>query len=787
MGTRAGARTSNAGEISCMTIQCDSCGKRFNASDALAGKRVRCRGCGEIISVPKLETLEDDGFDDLVETPAPKAPKQPARNYEGGRLTGGNIGRTVQPVSDEIGYEVDDDDDSASTRNGGLRPNMPLPFPGSELVDRLLPYFLLFLSIGWILAEMLRNNEIGPMWVTIVRIGTFLAIYLVAVWPVTRYGSAKGAEQAGVELPPNHAWRVMTTFIFPATLGYILWSINGGMGSFIAGAVVGLVIAMGAYYVLFRLKPEEAGKAMPWVGGLYVASVVAGVAAFVGLNFATMTIMAAGRTAHEYATSPLGRHLPWDPPVPPEDATRIAERNIGAGRPTTVAPALPTTTIAAPTTQSADATTVPSDTVETATTAPTDGIVREGIAGAAGQEIEVPEPINRGITGNVVTIEPTTGNSLFGEENTQPAPVPAVTPEAAGPAKPVTEIGTFSAAIFPITPSRHVLIVRPSATITEDKVEVWDLSTKQKTGETVFQRDPGQSPDYALSPDGKTIARLNEFPTLSVMTWSVADNRPGKPLLLNKTFGEPSILGFSENAIVWVRWNKFQKFGLEGFDTNTTQRVKATDLTSYVDTPAGVAISPDGKLFACVRETKGLATHELAVMFLRTGQTQRRLPLVGIDAQFADGATGIAFSNDSSKVALVLERNNQGVLMDWIIGPAGDGKPVHQHLFPGGFAGGNRNVAGMGVRRSSASPGRKLEWLADGNGWLINGTAMYNADTGLLAHDLGVPTAVSQRVVDGTTIEIVAKPQTSDANTGPQRTGSSLEILVADPSKLGTN
>jgi predicted Zn finger-like uncharacterized protein len=763
-----------------MTIQCDSCGKRFNASDALAGKRVRCRGCGQIITVPKLEEPIDDDIED-TRANAPVPARSPNRSQAGGRLNPIKE-KTITPT-DDSGYELDDDDGNARGRQN-VRRNTLLPFPGSAIVDRLLPHFLLFLSLGWVTIEMLRNNEIGPMWVPIVRVGTFAIIYLIAVWPVTRYGSARGAEQAGVELPPNHAWRVLSTFAFPATLGYVLWSINGGLGSFVAGAVVGLVIALGAYYILFRLQPDEAAKAMPWVGGFYIASVVAGVAAFVGINFATMTILSAGRTAHLYRTSPLGQHLAWDPPVPPEDASQLAlrptpplVRNKVTTGPSTMQSALDTGTPAPP----------------TGITAP--AIVQGNGKGPAGENVPpgTSQPVtNSSAVGTVVTVEPTGGSPLFGPDDTDDVTAgttPAVTPQETGPTRPLTELGSFSSAIFPITPSHHVLVVRKRDT--QDLVEVWDLSKNQKIGETGFQRDLTQSPDYALSPDGKWIVRLNAFPTLSVITWSVPDNRPGKVIVLNKNLGQPSIVGFADKSQVWLKWEKQDmgqlKAGLEGFDVSTTQVIKRVEILNYVQTAAGVAISPDGKLFAAVKTMKGPANHEVSITNLKTGQLFRRLPLVGVDARFVEGATGLAFSSDMSKLALVLESNNQGLLLDWQISTGVDSKPLHQHLFPGGFAGAGSDPMGGHRLRNEDGDRRKLEWLPDNSGWLVNGTGMYDANNGMLTHDLGVEGAVSQRVLDPSTIAIVARRELKDTprlNNIPRQFDNEFELLVTDPAKL---
>ncbi len=52
-----------------LTVQCEKCGKRLQAPDALAGKRVKCPGCGAPVAVPAAapaaSLLDELGEDDL--------------------------------------------------------------------------------------------------------------------------------------------------------------------------------------------------------------------------------------------------------------------------------------------------------------------------------------------------------------------------------------------------------------------------------------------------------------------------------------------------------------------------------------------------------------------------------------------------------------------------------------------------------------------------------------------------------------------------------------------------
>lgn len=55
-----------------ISVSCDACGKSYKISDDKAGRRFRCKGCGELITVPELEyedewdddEYEDDGYGD---------------------------------------------------------------------------------------------------------------------------------------------------------------------------------------------------------------------------------------------------------------------------------------------------------------------------------------------------------------------------------------------------------------------------------------------------------------------------------------------------------------------------------------------------------------------------------------------------------------------------------------------------------------------------------------------------------------------------------------------------
>ena len=60
LGDRSLARTISEGEPLSIQVDCGSCGGRFQTKDEHAGKRARCPGCGEAVTVPAAEQASLD-------------------------------------------------------------------------------------------------------------------------------------------------------------------------------------------------------------------------------------------------------------------------------------------------------------------------------------------------------------------------------------------------------------------------------------------------------------------------------------------------------------------------------------------------------------------------------------------------------------------------------------------------------------------------------------------------------------------------------------------------------
>ncbi len=752
-----------------MIVQCNQCGKKFNAGDGMAGKRVRCRGCGQVFQV---------GLTDADPTPSPQAATDIKRALD----------MLANPSLGSAGDFFSAAPDDAPAFIG--RDNVPLHYAYSRMVDTYVPVAFLVISAVWVLAEMIRQSEMAP-WVPVLRIAVFWVIYAGVVWTITLAGSTRAARKAAVRPPPRHAWRVFATFSFPAALAYILWTLGGGIAGFVSGAVVGMGVALACHFLLFRYRPSEAGQALPIVALYHGAALVAGLFTLIALNFAVMQIVSASRAGQQFENSPMGHYLAWKPIVAVPDekpAAKVIVRKPDVG-PSEIAAKPPLAVVPPPVAPpSAPLPTVASPVVVPPVVSPSSPAVapmataREPVKPGASEVFPNPADAFKPVAATAAApaapthvapspVTPAPRRSLFDDEESPPAAnrTPTFAPEVEE--KPIdraitspliskitdlTDVGTFGEAILPVMPSRAVAVLR-RASADEDSLDVWDIGLRKKTGSAIFRHEAGIDPSYQLSPDGKIITRIAAFPSLSLQVWSVAEERVIRSISLIKSNGTPTAIGFGDGSSLWILWELSGQFGIEGFDVQTGQRLRQFVLSSYERSPGNLRISPDGKFVAVMRPAKPGTQGELQVFNLRSGLVTRRFPINSIDRDLLVQPAGIAFSPDMTRLAMILEHHDQGLLLAWNL-TGSDTKPIHEHLFPSGFA---------GDKAGRMRAGRAFDWLSNGSGWLVNGTGIYDSATGKLLGDLGIGHVSAQRMVDASTIELVLSVGDASAPARP--------------------
>lgn len=308
-----------------------------------------------------------------------------------------------------------------------------------------------------------------------------------------------------------------------------------------------------------------------------------------------------------------------------------------------------------------------------------------------------------------------------------------------------------------VTPASAVaLLVRGSQ---GDTIEVFDGKATGPVEAAPFQSDPQfrDSPGaYALSPDGKLVARLTSFPKLRASIYSFEKKAESMSIDLDPKFGEPALVGFMGPDRLAVRWQKQGEYGLEVFDARTGRRARQLPLFRVDPPPApgGEAVSPDGRTYALVNRSlpsnnaRGAAAARgqgLQILLYETigAATQpRRLQIPVLNNQPAIYPAGLAFSPDKGKLALLLVDNQKrAVVITWNMAT---GKPQPERVL----------TERIDRQRSGFGRARALDWVADGRGLLVAGRILLNPDTGDMLATLDAGKVHDQAVTDASTLHL---------------------------------
>ena len=278
----------------------------------MAGKKIRCRNCNTVfaVEVPADEPVTVPASASGAGMRAHRVDDN-AHHLEASDLTGTHRAMDVPPESPDQQEESFGKSDKPL-----LKPSLPQQFPGSLVIEAWLPLALVLISGVWCISTTFSNNTTGKAWISLVRIAFVTGIFLLLVAPVT-YRVVKGQFKEMLRLlPPNPRFRVAATFALPAALGYFFWLNIGSVVGLATGLVLGLVLVAAVFWLLMRLDPQEAATAFAWAAGAFLLAVAIGCGILVGasalLNQAMISAHSVG-----YRESPLGTPLAWTPPSPP--------------------------------------------------------------------------------------------------------------------------------------------------------------------------------------------------------------------------------------------------------------------------------------------------------------------------------------------------------------------------------------------------------------------------------------------------------------------------------------
>jgi hypothetical protein len=340
--------------------------------------------------------------------------------------------------------------------------------------------------------------------------------------------------------------------------------------------------------------------------------------------------------------------------------------------------------------------------------------------------------------------------------------------------------------VYPATTSSFRAVVQARDANGMIPVELWDNRTwadqPAPTPQTAsFAPTSGVDAGFILSPDGRLLARLANFPHTLVQVWSFPDNRIIHTLVLDEKVTSAKLLGFTDDRRLTLLTQQNGTAQLELWNTALESRVREAGTPPVAsEVCTGRAISPEGRYFAVAtghlelagrsrgdspappQNVPGLAIYPLDTLIPRNTR------FADWDTKYPVAPLGMAFSPDGSRVALLFEQSGTGLISCYHT----DGvyRPGPEYSFPGS------PVPGRG---NKPFEGSAITWLgpADSHSglWLLYGQRIIDSATGITLGDLPTTDALEQHV-DGNTVELITP--TPDGH-------KSLVSMKLDLTKLG--
>jgi predicted Zn finger-like uncharacterized protein len=669
-----------------LSVQCPNCQKKYTVGDALAGKRVKCRHCGHVLSVP----VAVDEFD---------------------------------PASVIVEIEQDEEDaQAAPAAMVDLRPsNSPYAFPMAGLIDGLAPWVLAAIGIAWLIHDSI-SNDAGPPGFAMVRAGVFLGLYLCIVWPMALLGLHVAAWRLRVRLPPFAAWRAFAAFAIPFALTCVFGQMTDDANGAVTGLLLGLVVACPTVWLLFHFRPQQAVAGLACSAGFYVGATALAAAILLVVNAIVLALFTHWGTAQHFDHSPLATALYWthhDENHPP---------------------------------------------------APAHVLARTGPATTRGVEEAPPlrPPLNEPTLPENVTFVPPGPSAVT--PSTHSSTLPATSPAPIAPSSPVVSqitlagLGKAEGFVEPGSPSNWIGVLR-THTPREDCVELWQLLPPEQRGPQAVFHHADASEHYVISSGGDLLAHLVDWPKFGAQIWSFNDDKVLRDIELKPALGIPTLMGICDDNLI-VHWRHGADCGIEIYNVRTGQRLRQMPLPPHADTQGAIALSPDGKSIAVATTLDEANRHEAQLQLLDLAGIKaiRRFAIASLDPHLPVDPTGIAFSPNGDRVALLFEHAGNALIAGWKMNET---KQYYEHLFPG---------SSFHEDGAATFTGQPILWLPDGNAWLLYGHAVVDNESGRVIADLGIKKVSQQRLAEHDLLALEC--------AGPAGQGAQMLLVSLDAAKL---
>jgi hypothetical protein len=712
-------------------VQCDSCGKKYEAEERFAGKRIRCRACSTVFTVP----VPGDGDDALSSLAALAAP-EPLVGHDS-TLLGRSHANLPVPDDDEPEYKP-------ATRAYRARFN----YPYAAVVDRWLQILLLVGGPFWIALTAYHTQGAVTPGLTTARLGVLFFVYLVLLFPMGLKGVHLAGKDLGFSLPPASKWRALATFMPMFAIASVIWMIGGGKTSaLVLGLAGGFIVSVATLWLLFHLQPNELPAAAGYAGGMTVLAVAVAAGVLIGLNTLLGNAMSGLHKVDALSGSPFGMGFPWPQaePAPVEQAkpkTAVAVAPRVQTPPTAVTPT--PEPLPAPAENPEPAPAPPSN--EVATNAnPSDPFKDAGSdSTAAGPSFMGLNTIDGGPRAQATTVNTPPGASIA--SRLPPEPTPAV-PDGVTKSPLVASISMapmeapYTTLVRPLTPSPWAAVIRKKPDQQGQIDLIWTGANDANLPENTKPWKPAVTAPYvpetaavekyALSPSGELLAHVSTFPSFSVLVYSFKEKRVLQTIKLQEANGEASVFGFINDERLLVLRSKGGLSGFELFDSRAATRIKGFDIPKTAPAAVAPALSPDGTQMAIVAPDTARSGDTVVTIFLYDfpATTPRKLVVSDLNANTSSTPTGLVFSPDGQKIAVLFEQGANGLLT--IFKAHRDTKPaVSQPMLP------------VPAQPSGMFYGSSLIWLND-DALLLYGRAILNANTGVSIGELGMPNVIS--------------------------------------------
>jgi hypothetical protein len=641
-----------------ITAECNVCGKKYEAPDNLAGKRVRCKQCGNIFDIPGGSSDGPD-LDALAEM---------ERSHHS--LDATNAGEhTAAEDSDEDGGES-----PRALRSG--RTNVRFAFPLAKEIDTWAPLVLTLGGLGWLASFIFHVDPSAPpvpRWLQAIWFAVALLAYWMVISPISLSLLRSAGRSLGYQMPINDRRRAFAAFLPPFVLAYVMWATGGTLVALILGCLAGIAVASATVWLLFRLRPHEIAPTALYCGIGFVIGMAIASGVFFGLNTLAVNALVAAKQPDLLPASPFGPApaMAW---ISDDDKSKIHAELAAAAHPP-----------------------------------PAPGSVK-------------PEP-------------------------TAPPPPIASPIVKNSDVSPIS--GDFEEVINPLVDSKSLAVVRHGDDNNNIDIEVFNIDSWKSQGSIKFDTRAEAGRRRVLSPDGKLLARIVSFPSLSVQTSSFADSRVNN-VYFNDIPGTPELVGFLSNSALLIQWQKeLNRTALEIVDVSTHARIARTgDLPAFTLGESTLAVSHDGTMAAIAVKLNNVPT--ILIYNLQNGAQQAVVRILSLDAKWPVTPTGLAFSPDNRQLAVLFEQSGAALLQCYQF--AADQTSMKQQLeqvYPAG------PIRGGSPRQYSGSA---LAWLPNSDGWLIYGQAAFSASTGQSFAELGISDVWSCRVIAPDLAELVTDP-----------------------------